>query len=298
MWINERRRPHAFVCITGQLSRLELDGKIQNLFEPLYNTHRIDVAFVLSTETSYRAPKIHRSFLHEEASAFSSFNEIHAKLPLKYGMVRILKFDQPDSPMLNFDYVDLLDKKSMNRTLQEARSRSHIRQWYAYQNCLAMIDRFERVLQKRYHIVMRMREDLYIARPADINYLLGNVRRQTLLVPSCDSWKGMNDKLAFFHRDTAVKYFMTPLQQFYLHSQSVFDLRGTRRVHNPETYLLRVFERVGLNVVNVTGDKLLAIPTLSLSTGSCFAMGPTSLKCLGREVGQEVLLYLEANLCK
>jgi len=297
MWDQQRMRPRAFVCITGQLSRLELDGKIDNLFEPLHYTHDIDVAFVLSAgKTTFVAKRNDRIF-HGAVPTFSTLTEIRARIPRKFGMVRTQQIEQPESPILVSEYVDSLDKSSSNRTLKEERSRSHIRQWYVYQKCLGLMDQFEKVVKRRYSIVMRMREDLFFARPVDIDYVLGNVWRQILVVQRCDSWGGMNDKLVILHRGTAVKYFTTPLQQFYLHPQAVFNSTGSRRVTNPETFLLRAFERVGIKVTPISGDKLLGIPLRSSTTGICFPLGLRSLSCLRRQVGQEIMLYLQQKRC-
>ena len=297
MWTQQRRRPRAFVCITGQLSRLELDGKIDNLFQPLYNTHDIDVAFVLSTGKATFVAKRNDRIFHGAVPTYSTFKEVRAKIPRKFGMVRTQQIEQPESPILVSEYVDLLDKNSLNHTLKEERSRSHIRQWYVYQKCLGMMDRFEKVVKKRYSIVMRMREDLFIAHPVDIDFVLENVWGKILLVQRCDSWGGMNDKLVILHRGTAVKYFTTPLQQFYLHPQAVFNFTGGGRVTNPETFLLRAFERVGIKVVPISGEKLLGVPIRSSTSGACFPLGLRSLSCLRRQVGQDVMLYLQRQRC-
>lgn len=296
-WNKQHRRPRAFVCITGQLSRLELDGKIDNLFEPLHDTHDIDVAFVLSAGKVIFVAKRSDKIFSGAVPSFNTMKEIRARIPRKFGMIRTLQIEQPPSPIMVSGYVDSLDKSSLNRTLREERSRSHIRQWYVNEKCLGIMDRFETIVKTRYNVVMRIREDLFFARPVDIGYVLENVWRQVLLVQRCDSWGGMNDKLVIFHRGTALKYFTTPLQQFYLYPQAVFNFTGSVRGTNPETFLLKAFERVGIKVTFVSGDKLLGIPIRSSTAGTCFPLGLRSLSCLRRQVGQEVMLYLQQKRC-
>lgn len=293
------RRPRAFVCITGQLSRLDLDGKIDNLFRPLHETHDVDLAFVLSRGKASFVAKRNEQVFHEQVPPnFETFEDVQAKVSGKFGIVRVQEVEQPRLPLLNPGYVDLLDKNNINRTLKEERSRSHIRQWYAHQRCLDMMDRFEKAIKRRYNIVMRMREDLHIVRPADISHLLENVRRRILVVQRCDSWGGMNDKLVILDRSTAVRYFTTPLQQFYLHPREMLNTTGPLSVSNPETFLLKAYRRVGIQVVYVPAETLLGIPVRRTSTATtCFPLGLRSISCLRRQVEHGTMMHLQGRRC-
>mmetsp|Transcript_625 Transcript_625/g.4231 ORF Transcript_625/g.4231 Transcript_625/m.4231 type:complete len:332 (-) Transcript_625:694-1689(-) len=280
-------RKRAFVCITGQLHRLELDGKVNNLFQPMVQTHVVDIALVLSTKTaSFVVKRSQKVFAGSGQGNFRTLEEVQRKLQNRFGIVRTKELVQPQAPALNQDYVDMLDKGGVNRTLRVNRSESHIRQWSSYMHCMEMLDEFEEFQGARYNVVLRMREDLDVLFPVDFHNLLQHIGGSNLVVQHCDSWGGINDKIAILRRDYALEYFLTPFERFYLRPAEMLHTTSPLRVKNPETFLRKTYQLEGFTVFFLEADKLLAVPVRRMSSKeTCYPLGIRSFKCLRKQLG-------------
>lgn len=275
------------MCITGQLHRLELDGKMDNLFQPMVQTHAVDIGLVLSSgAASFVVKRSQKVFTGSAQGNFHSLEDVQRKLQRRFGLVRTKELVQPKAPTLNQEYVDALDKGGVNRTLRVNRSKSHIRQWSSYVHCLELLDEFEEFLGIRYDVVLRMREDVDVLFPVDFGNVVQDVGRSTLAVQKCDSWGGINDKIAILERDSALEYFMAPLERFYLRPAEMLHTRSPLQVKNPETFLRKSYELEGFAVSFLEADKLLAIPVRRMSTKeTCYPLGIRSFKCLRKQLG-------------
>ena len=297
--MRKTQRPRSYTCITGQLERLEQQGKIDNLFRPLSETHAVDIGMVLSKGTaSYVVKRSEKVFAASTIGTYATFQDVQRKLGKNFGLLRIKEEEQPLAPTVNEKYVDLLDKGGTNRTLRVQRSISHVRQWSSYLRCLEIMDELEEFLHMRYDIVLRMREDVDIPFPIDMMSILHSLDDRVLLVQTCDSWGGINDKIAILGRDSATAYFTAPLQYFYLHPHEMFHTNQSVKVKNPETFLEKAYKMEGLAVHFLEAGKLLAIPIRRLSPQkSCYPLGVYSMKCLRKQLGLSRLECLWKAKC-
>lgn len=294
-----QKKSGAFVCITGQIHRLELDGKIRNLFEPMEATHRVDLAFVLSMgQATFVAKRSQKVFEGIARGAFPTFDHVRKRLVGRFGLLHMRKMMQPEMPIVNQQYVDALDKGGQDHSLRVHRSKSHIRQWSSYFHCLDMLDQFEDFLGARYDVVMRMREDVHIPFPVDFSSVLQHVDKRTLLVQKCDSWGGINDKIAVLARESAVEYFTSPLEQFYLRPNETMKAKSSQQVKNPETFLKRSYEEEDFAVNFLEANVLLAIPVRRTVDGvTCYPLGYRSLRCLHKQLGAYALHHIRQKAC-
>lgn len=282
----EKHRPRAYACITGQLKRLELQGKIDNLFQPMFETYDIDIGMVLSTGTaSFVVKRSQKVFAGGTSGTYATFQDVERELENKFGLVRIKEMEQPSKPTVNTEYVDHLDKGGTNQTLRVQRSVSHVHQWSSYLRCLEIMDELEDFLGLRYDVVLRMREDVHILLPIDMASIVHDLGDRKVLVQTCDSWGGINDKIALLGRESAVPYFMSPLERFYLHPHEMLRTNQPIQVKNPETFLRKSYEMEGLAVNFLDASKLLAIPIRRISPQeTCYPLGIRSMKCLRKQL--------------
>jgi hypothetical protein len=244
---SEGRR--AFVCICGQLSRLEMDSKFENMFLPLQELgFQVDVAFALSTgrlvfsnprKVKKQTDDMERVFANE-ASLLSYMKDHNLGVVSKKGFV----YRRIEDPHLNIQYEHQLTHKSENATEQRIKERSafrtanHARMYDSYQRCTRDIDR--KTLQG-YDLVVRIREDVGFPEPVQ-SRLYTDFPRNTIVSSDCRVWGGMNDRFAIAAPNVGAKLFTLPNQVFT--GQSSFPTN----IKNSEQFLKFVYSSASINM--------------------------------------------------
>lgn len=289
----------AFVCITGQLHRLELDGKMENLFAVMEATHQVDLAFVLwQSERNLVTAQRQKAATSHAEGVYPTFDHVRQRLVGRFGLLQINEMIQPELPVVNQQLVDLLGRAGENQSLQIRRSRNHIRRWSAYFQCLDMLDEFEGFLVSRYDVVIRVRGDAHVLFPVNFPRILLQLQKQILLVQECDAWGGINDKIAIVARDSAVEYFTTPIMQYYLRPEHMLNTSALTQVENPQTFLRRSYEVAGITLGYMDALTLLAIPVRkALGETTCISIPRRSLPCLFKQLGLLASQVMQKKLC-
>jgi glycosyltransferase involved in cell wall biosynthesis len=266
---NTRR---AFVCITGQLARLELTSKIENILRPLSrNGYKIDVAFVLTggnpvfTNANFtkQAGAKNAPFYDRLSKAVKDLqNESNVTLispsDEESGLYEAIAVNKVPPRYLNFMHKACSKGRSL--TEQISRAENHARIFESYQRCLLYAEReIEKVAAKEAHntasrlptienyydVYFRLRDDVGFQNPLQQGLIsdLATPPPNSITVSSCRGWGGMNDRFASVSPDAARLYFKLPYTLF-----SAQEDMSAKYVRNPETFLLFSYLTAGINV--------------------------------------------------
>mmetsp|Transcript_7702 Transcript_7702/g.47655 ORF Transcript_7702/g.47655 Transcript_7702/m.47655 type:complete len:105 (+) Transcript_7702:671-985(+) len=82
-----------------------------------------------------------------------------------------------------------------------------------------------------------MRENVHFFLPSDMASISHDLGDRTLLVQTRESWGGINDKIVVLGKASVVAYFVSPLEQFYLHPYEMVRTNQPIQVKNPEIFL-------------------------------------------------------------
>jgi hypothetical protein len=295
------------VCITGQIGRLELESKRRNVFAPLSNNSMVsvDVVFVLGNEST---SVFVNGKADENQQKYVNAPQIKEFLRGTVRKVHVKWVEQPALPVLNPLYANNLGKmtKSNTKEFQQTRTRSHIRQWYNLRECYNSFVEMEYDHKQKYDAFIRLREDGFLvdrvnpfpvipgkaalqpvgdSRKSEATVLDTSPRTPDVILSSCDSWGGYNDKGVVVGRAGAQSYFNGFMDAFYLfydkltHGKVVlhlYDIRKRYRYPNmeldPEIYTKAVLSHYNLSVLESTKDFPLIPSRLSekSSFGRCF----------------------------
>lgn len=234
----------SFVCITGQLERLELDNKINSVLFPLRAAgYEPDVALVLDDSslrvTNDVGPK---GVDFDYAPVYTAFDDAVQDLrDLNFHVITDSPYIQAVDPIVNEEYVQHLQQKAgMSYEQHRERSKNNIRMMESWQQCYAeMMANVER--STTYDLVIRVREDAGFLEALDIDFLTQELAKssRTVISNGCRTSHGMNDKAAIVTRDAARSYFLSPLQYYY-----------TRPIHDnvvsSESFIYYVYQAEGL----------------------------------------------------
>lgn len=249
-------RPRAFVCITGQLSRLELENKEQNLFRHWHEHFGVDfdVALVLSdtNRSSVRRPR------GREEKQFFDTHEVADYLKKLPG-VTVLNSENfvgsPD-PIVNPQYYEQRSASTPHHTDRKKMERvqNHIRQFESLDRCYYHLDQAstsQPIPRKRYDILHRIRDDsgYYNEVPFDIVLEMTQRQPKTIVSSSCQQHGGINDRGSFVSPQAAYDYFHHPFLYMYTQPLSK-DIKSTesflmatygKTCHLVETHKFRIF---------------------------------------------------------
>jgi hypothetical protein len=282
-----RAAPRVGICITGQLSRLEMQSKIRNLVAPMRALgSTVDVAFVLDPKRGvytndlvygpFYAPDRYKS--PEDLERFVTGSGVFAKQ-------KFLAFDQPAEPLLNQGYVRALNKQEHGQNFTHLRAQNHVRQFLSLERCYGTLEDLERENGERYDVLARLRDDVYVPRPVDFAKAMGLLGQGVVLASGCDNWQGVSDKGALLDRSAAERFFRGPIDAYYNDTKIIDEVTKANGGHiDPEHFLNAAFRHAGLHVKNVESDVFSWMPETSKRRGTtclhyfnetCFNAGDT-----------------------
>jgi len=264
------RDHHAFVCITGQVARMELELKVRNLLNPLLEAgFSPDVALILSDKSG----EFFASKPNDKARTplFASYKDAKEFLEERdFNVVTNTPYVQTENPIINEDYQGQLDGV---RT--DIRATNHARMFAAWEPCYSEMIQASKKLGSDYDVVIRIREDHAFTEPFNIHTVFDelSLKPRTVMASSCAPFHGMNDRFAILSSDAAFDYFVGPLLSYYtkpLHAKFI----------NAETFIYYTYKRLKLNVIltpkifnlhkfRIYKDGPVMVPIESLSFPEC-----------------------------
>ena len=265
--VGSKVRKRAFICITGQLSRLELDNKEENLFRHWHDNFEVDmdVALVLS-ETNYSSVRRGGTIDQAYFSTVDVADRLN-KLP-GVTVLNTEDFVPAENPVVNpVYYRQRSADNSQSEEQKFHRAQNHIRQFESMAQCYYHMVQSPRA-GKEYDIVHRLRDDsgYYLPVPFDKVYRMTQKEPKTMVSSSCQQHLGINDRGSFVSPVAAYDYFVHPI--IFMYTQSIpEDVRSTemflmhtysKTAHLVETHHFRMF-RIFTSTVKGT-DVLRLIP--------------------------------------
>jgi hypothetical protein len=239
-----------FICITGQLSRLEISTKLESLISPNRH-HHMDVVFVLDPNsqrsTNLRLP--HRELSHTENQVVGEFEKAGAN---------VLLFDnrsQADDPQVSATYVEQLNKVWMHNDTRHKRAQNHFRQYEAFRRCN---------VKPGYDLYVRLREDTMVLSEWRFSVLSGGIH-----VPRCNSWGGLNDRAAILVGFANAKVYFHDLLWYFEGFDSFFSATQRRSIRNPETFLAAVMTLMNVPIHIPCNTSLPFMSSHFDGTGRC-----------------------------
>ncbi len=245
----EGKKARAFVCITGQLSRLELENKKENLFRHWHDYFGIDfdVALVLSS-TNYSST----TKGGESDQEFFHVSEVADYLNTIPG-VTVLNSDDfvsSENPVVNPKYFKQRstdNNRGFSYNLEK--TQNQVRQFESLAQCYYHMIQSP-LAAKEYDIVHRVREDsgYYVKVPYDKLLKMTQRAHKTIVSSSCQQHGGINDRGSFVSPAAAYDYFVQPMVHMYTQPLPL-DVRSTelflmnsysKTCHLVETHQFRV----------------------------------------------------------
>ena len=272
-----RSHPRAFVCITGQLPRLELANKMQNLFQYWGTTHnaQFDVALVL-TDTAHQS--VERQG-HRDQQYFD-IRDVYEELSALPN-VRVLNADidtQAQRPILNPHYMRQRGHDStMNSTQLLERVQNHVRQFESLARCHHHMSAAG-LGWEHYDIVHRVRDDSGYFTTVDFDHLYGLISAHPMTIASsdCEYHGGINDRGSFVSPEAAYDYFNHPILAMYMKPLPA-DVRNT------EQFLMVTYGRT-CRLVQTDSYHLFRL----WDKNSTVSFSDSDIKCIVRnQIGQD-----------
>ena len=209
--------PRAFVCITGQLSRLKLENKAKKLFHHWHAEFgvEIDVGLVLSNTTFASKPHFERQ--RGAQQDFFSMQQVEAFIETIPGVTLLNSdlFNASANPVLNQQYYNQRSAGNANKSqkLKLERVQNHMRQFESMAKCHDYMTQSGKI----YDIVHRARDDSGYPDPVPFDKILEMINQapKTIVSSACQKHKGMNDRGSFLSADAAYDYFNHPIIHMY-----------------------------------------------------------------------------------
>ena len=255
------KEKRAFVCVTGQFDRFELENKIDTIFRPMQKEgYSMDAALVLSSGAA-KFTNHDKLDKDEFIPFYTEFED--AVRALERRQIRVLSrngtYTKMENPPLNQKYLTLLHESQKywrSWDVQVDRVKNHARIFDSYRRCLDYADAAARDagfhnVSQYYHVIVRIRDDSGLNMPLDRMGPGGEIMNDlippppnSVTVTECRDWWGMNDRMAIVSPDIAHLYFTRPFDD--LSKNQFFD---ETVVINPESFLLNVYNREKIHVL-------------------------------------------------
>ena len=255
MFSNTDSQRRSFVCITGQLSRLELQNKIATVLEQLRRVGLPpDIALVVDDTISFTTND--QRIDADYHPAYTSFADVVNELrSYEYTVLTDGPYHQPAEVIVPPDYLKYLNHQAItrrssfdyNKTVE--RAENNIRMMESWSQCYVEMSRdVERMAS--YDVVVRIREDTGFLTAVDFERVQQDLQDDPLamLNNGCRAWYdglAMNDKFGITSRESARAYFQLPYHNMYA-------APITKNMKNTETFFFFAYTNAGYHVTRST----------------------------------------------
>ena len=252
------------ICISGQLSRLEINSKVENVLKPTAASSPPPAA--LDVFLALEVGKTLYSNLDFGAILAQQHNQCGAKA------VSQQMATEQFSPWLaaaHFSnhttrHIELLNwgryRRDRPRVERQTRLQHHLSQFAHMRTCAQLMSEREVATRAHYDVVLKMRDNTVAVSPFVISARYATGRA---LTKRCVEWGGYNDKAMIMPRRYMEGAMRGPSEDFYL-------ANGIGRgIPNSERLLRAVFERNGVRVERVEAAQLPLVDARCSPFGWC-----------------------------
>ena len=223
-----------YVCITGQLSRLELSNKISKLLKPLnrlgYHTY---IGLALTTDS----PHFTNINNGDKMRLMTSIKQATRRLLHVSGVEEVRHFlPQHKKDM----YTNMWYKQHLDNDNSVSRVQNHARQYRTLQYC----NEWSNISQIT-QLTIRVRDDILFERINVPDIVQSTLQSGTVVTATCDAWAGMNDKVAFLPSIQSQAFFHLPYETYLNFNAKISAL-------NPEKYYHYVYSSHGLQLTSIS----------------------------------------------
>ena len=239
----------AYICITGQLSRLELHNKINQLFSPL---HALGYSLYIGLALSEGVPNFSNNNSGAKLALKKSISDVISELSSVKGVKEVrhypprfdqLKFNSNYEKLLGTD-VYLTDNDTVILdtyiTNQAELAFNNARQYKTLQYC-----NNQRNIESETDFIVRVRDDALMFR-LDLRQILELVYNGAVVTSKCDQWKGINDKMAFAPSSRASNFFNVPYEEYLTFDVSPLNITAL----NAEQFYNIAYKKHGFRLVS------------------------------------------------
>ena len=240
--VGQSRR--AYVCITGQLERLELMNKVATVLEPLRRSGlEPDIAFVISDSTGFttNTQRVDEPFL----PAYESISDASEYLgKFGFNVVTTDHYVQVENPLVPEPYLLALKQTSSSKFTDEqhlARAENNIRMLESWSECYSeMARQIDGDGYNAYEVVVRIREDTGFLSALNFDEIRKDIEENPsgLISNACRAiynHTAMNDKFAIMSAHVARTYFQAPFHNLY--AKPITELMKNTERYTFETYV-------------------------------------------------------------
>jgi hypothetical protein len=223
-----------YVCITGQLSRLELANKINKLLKPLHKLgYSMNIGLALTTDTSHFT-NINNG---DKMRLTTSIRQVTRWLLNVAGVEEVRHFLPQHSKDM---YANLWYKAHLDNDNSISRVQNHARQYKTLQYC----NEWSNIAQVT-ELTVRIRDDVLFERIDVPDIVHQTLHSAAVVTSTCDAWAGINDKVAFLPSSKAQQFFHSPYEKYLTFDAKIPAL-------NPEKYYNYVYSELGYPLQSVS----------------------------------------------
>eukprot|EP01035_Chromulina_nebulosa_P025569 gene25569-33383_t len=270
--LKQPRVSNIALCIVGQLMRLEIQSKLDNLvkYNAGMNDRKIFVLGILDSGLSYSNSVTGAGGTFP--SCYDDSIDIRARFHHAFQVENVTLdtvFSNPKQFVLSNRTLELLKIYRKNTTEPYPLSRigNHLRQFDHDATCYDRVRALEAEYDMEFDVLMRIRDNAIVTRPIDILKTMRLGDYNNVMTKRCSSWGGYSDKVWIIP-----KHFMQATMQHVVN----LTLSGTEPFLfdplpvNSESLLKSVWVHYGVNVSTLEADDLPVVD------GRCTKMAQNS----------------------
>lgn len=248
------------VCITGQLARLELRSKVENLLQPLKKYGGVGVFTVLEQASGSPVfsrvddftpdgcndePSAPSLELDGELGTFLVESKVVEHVAANVSLERWPSFRRDD-----IDFKGNWEKRAVN--LQHLfTAHEHVA------TCAGMIEAHEQREGGRYRALIRVRDNTLVVQPFEISTLGSSFSQLAVHVKECSGWGGLNDKVMLAPRELLHAFTATANAMCRQNEGELSDLSSSLAdSFNAEQMLMFSLDQAAVPYARVSAEEL------------------------------------------
>ena len=262
---------HIAVCIVGQVQRLELLSKAQNLVRANVGKHSMVVFGVLDSGSAIFTNNIQSQTLENCYASIEdrAFAEKFVTMFLAEGAIHVeVEVGTPRS----FEVTRAMSRWTVQYREPEKRIQrvqNHLRVYTHDMECAQNAISFENTTGKRFDIMLRVRDCALFQQPLDISILVDKysscLRNEVCVVSKrCASWGGFSDKFWVVPRQALYQSMIVGIEDL-LNAEAYLQKNPP---NNSEALLKSIWEHHGLKRMAVGVDDLPVVDARCIRPGN------------------------------